>query len=69
MISSSGDISPRTLLRAAVTVSLNTVYLSRERRGFPADEWCAAVVRVFDLVDGHFAFDDSGVGAVGAGGE
>jgi hypothetical protein len=39
------------------------------------DEWLAvdagrfSVAGVFDLVDGHLAFDDSGVGSMGAGGE
>ena len=33
------------------------------------DARCVAVVGMFDLVDGHFAFDDTRVGSVGAGGE
>jgi hypothetical protein len=37
--------------------------------GLPPDQWGTTVVGVFDLVDGHFAFDDSRVGAVGSGGE
>ena len=47
----------------------NTVYLGLkdERRTF--DAWRVSVIGVFDLVDGHLAFDDSGVGSVGAGGE
>ena len=33
------------------------------------DAWRVSVIGVFDLVDGHLTFDDSGVGSVGAGGE
>jgi hypothetical protein len=52
-----------------IEASDNTVYLSRADGELPTDRWGAAVVGVFDLVDGYFAFDHSGVGAVGAGGE
>lgn len=49
--------------------SLNTVYLSLADGQLPVDERGSAVAGMFDLVDGHLSFDDSGVGAVGAGRE
>ena len=49
--------------------SPNTVYLGSKDERLPFDAWRVSVVGVFDLVDGHLAFDDSGVGSVGAGGE
>jgi hypothetical protein len=47
----------------------NTVYLSLKDERFVFDAWRVSVMGMFDLVDGHLAFDDSGVGSVGAGGE
>jgi hypothetical protein len=50
-------------------ISLNTVYLSLKDEWLTFDAWRVSVTGVFDRVDGHLAFDDSGVGSVGAGGE
>ena len=47
----------------------NTVYLSLKDEWLTFDAWRVSVIGVFDRVDGHLAFDDSGVGSVGAGGE
>jgi hypothetical protein len=47
----------------------NTVYLGSKDERLPFDAWRVSVVGVFDLVDGHLAFDDSGVGTVAAGRE
>ena len=49
--------------------SPNTVYLSLKDERLTFDAWRVSVTGVFDRVDGHLAFDDSGVGSVGAGGE
>ena len=50
-------------------LSPNTVYLSLKDEWLTFDAWRVSVTGVFDRVDGHLAFDDSGVGSVGAGGE
>jgi hypothetical protein len=39
----------------------NTVYLS-DNDGVAVDRWRVAVMRVFELVARHFAFDDAGIG-------
>jgi hypothetical protein len=41
--------------------SPNTVYLS-DNDGVAVDDWRVAVMRVFELVARHFAFDDAGIG-------
>ena len=50
-------------------LSRNTVYLGLNDEWLVFDAWRVSVMGVFDLVDGHLAFDDSGVCSVGAGRE
>ena len=52
-----------------IKAKFNTVYLGLKDERLTFDAWRVSVIGVFDLVDGHLAFDDSGVGSVGAGGE
>jgi hypothetical protein len=52
-----------------IEAKANTVYLGLEDEWLAFDAGRVSVMGVFDLVDGHLAFDDSGVGSVGAGGE
>jgi hypothetical protein len=52
-----------------IEAKANTVYLGLEDEWLAFDAGRVSVMGVFDLVDGHLAFDVSGVGSVGAGGE
>ena len=62
--------SPPVLLGARnFEAKPNTVYLSSYDDGVPDCGCCVPMVEVFDLVDRHLPFDDSGVGSVGAGRE
>jgi len=55
-------------LPVIVTPRPNTVYLRSDGRA-AVDRWSVAVVGVFELVVGHFAFDDPRIGAWATRGE